>query len=219
MKLVATNLVLIGLCVFTLFTHAGDNHVHIDQVNSGNGFEFNVDQIGYDNKIDFSFDHANNEFNLSQVGGGNLISWVPWWGSGKGWGGDVDGSNNTINIDQQDGATYGAHVWGNNNTVDIYQDGTHETFLDIHASNTDVDIWQEDSGDKYAQVYFYGNSSYSTVDMMQKGTGAHSATITLQGSYETDLTLTQQGSTAQTYTLTQNCATASGCSVSVTQGN
>ena len=55
--------------------------------------------------------------------------------------------------------------------------------------------------------------------MMQKGTGAHSATVTLQGSYETDLTLTQQGSTTQTYTLTQNCATAGGCTVSVTQGN
>ena len=219
MKLVATNLVLIGLCIFAIFSRADDNHVHIDQVNNGDGFDFNVDQIGYDNKIDFSFDHSNNEFNLSQSGSGNLISWVPWWGSGKSWGGDVDGSNNTINIDQQGGATYGAHVWGNYNAVDIYQDGTHETFLDIHASNTDVDIWQEDSGDKYAQVYFYGSSSYSTVDMMQKGTGAHSATVTLQGSYKTDLTLTQQGSTTQTYTLTQNCATAGGCSVSVTQGN
>ena len=41
MKLVATNLVLIGLCIFAIFsTRAGDNHVHIDQVNSGDGFDF-----------------------------------------------------------------------------------------------------------------------------------------------------------------------------------
>ena len=55
--------------------------------------------------------------------------------------------------------------------------------------------------------------------MVQKKTGAHTATITLDGTYGTDLTLTQTGSTAQTYTLTQTCHTVGGCTVNVTQGN
>ena len=69
-----------------------DNHVHIEQVNSGDGVDININQIGYDNYINFSFDHANNVFNLNQYGNGNSISWVPYWGSGKSWGGDVDGT-------------------------------------------------------------------------------------------------------------------------------
>ena len=35
-----------------------------------------------------------------------------WWGSGKSWGGDVDGSGNDITIDQEDGATYGDSYLG-----------------------------------------------------------------------------------------------------------
>jgi len=54
---------------------------------------------------------------------------------------------------------------------------------------------------------------------MQKGTGAHTATITLTGSQETLLNLLQQGSTNQTYSITQNCVTVGGCNVNVTQGN
>ena len=59
----------------------------------------------------------------------------------------------------------------------------------------------------------------STTDLMQKGTGTHTAYITLQGSETTDLTLIQQGNTTQSYSLTQTCVTVGGCSVTVTQGN
>ena len=54
---------------------------------------------------------------------------------------------------------------------------------------------------------------------MQKGTGTHTAYITLQGTETIDLTLIQQGSTTQSYSLTQTCVTVGGCSVTVTQGN
>ena len=63
------------------------------------------------------------------------------------------------------------------------------------------------------------NNSNNDVDLIQGGNASHSATITLNGSYGTDLDLLQQGSTAQSYTLSQSCATVGGCSVSVTQGN
>ena len=211
------------LLLLPAIAFAGDNHVHIDQANgmSADNIEINIEQLGYGNLIKFSVDHNNNQFNLTQKVGDNTISWVPWWGSGKSWGGDVDGTNNTIDILQEGGATYGAHIWGNYNDVDLYQSGEaeHETYLDVHADYTDIDIWQQGTGDKYARVYFYGSSDESEVDIMQKGTGAHTATITLTGSQETLLNLLQQGSTNQTYSITQNCVTVGGCNVNVTQGN
>ena len=66
---------------------------------------------------------------------------------------------------------------------------------------------------------FYDGRSEDEQELMQKGDGAHTATIDLTGSYHTDMTMTQQGNTAQSYSLTQNCQTSGGCSVSVTQGN
>ena len=81
------------------------------------------------------------------------VGYLPIWGSGKSWGGDVDGSGNDITIDQEDGATYGP-VWGNNNIVDVTQKGDHDTFLDVHVyDGTTTEVWQQDSGSKYARIY------------------------------------------------------------------
>ena len=93
--------------------------------------------------IQFSTNHANNTFDFLQIGSGNYIGWVSYWGSGKSWGGDVDGTNNTESVIQYDGATYGRHIWGDYNTVDVYQSGTHTHNLDIHVSNVDHEIHQE----------------------------------------------------------------------------
>jgi len=211
--------------LFTPLAFAGDNHIHIEQATNagGDSLDLNVDQYGYGNVIRFSLDHQNNTFNLSQTNNNNTISWVPWWGSGKSWGGDVDGRDNTIDITQEGNATYGAHVWGSYNELDIYQSGEaddkHEIYLDIHASYTDTEIWQEGSGDKYARLYYYGSTNNSDVDITQKGAGSHTALIQLQGSYLSNLTLLQQGATDQSYSLTQTCVTVGGCNLSVTQGN
>ena len=93
------------LLSFCAIVFGGDNHVHIEQVNGGDNVELNISQIGYDNEINFSFDHQNNVFNLSQTGSGNYIGWVSYWGSGKSWGGDVDGTNNNESVMQLNGAT------------------------------------------------------------------------------------------------------------------
>ena len=56
------------------------------------------------------------------------------------------------------------------------------------------------------------------IDIRQKKNQAHTATISLYGSYGTNLSLTQSSTTAaQTYTLSQTCVTVGGCSISVTQ--
>tara|TARA_Y100001937_G_scaffold119072_1_gene174246 strand:- start:1297 stop:1995 length:699 start_codon:yes stop_codon:yes gene_type:complete len=208
--------------LFTAQLTAGptdDNHIHVEQVDGGDDLSLNITQIGYGNTINFSFAHADNTFNLTQNGSGNSISWVSYWGSGKSWGGDVDGSNNNETVLQYDGATYGRHIWGDNNLVDIYQNGSHTFNLDIHADDTDVELWQEGSGSHYAHTYFYGTADGSTVDLTQKGTANHNSQITLQGTEPTTLNLLQQGGTNQSYSITNTCFTAGGCTVNVSQGN
>lgn len=206
----------------TLPVNAGptdDNHIHVEQVGSGDNLSLTIQQLGFGNNIEFSFDHQNNTFNLTQNGAGNSISWVSYWGSGKSWGGDVDGYGNTESVLQYDGATYGRHIWGNSNTVDIYQNGSHTFNLDIHADSTDVELWQEGTGTHYAHSYFYGSADGSQVDLMQKDSANHNAQVRLQGNQPTTLTLLQQGTTNQSYNLTQNCYTVGGCTINVTQGN
>ena len=208
------------LIVATPVAFAGDNHVHVEQVgNGGDNVDLTINQIGYDNTINFSFGHINNTFNFLQEGDGNSISWVSYWGSGKSWGGDVDGVGNNEDVAQYDGATYGRHIWGDNNDVDVYQHGEHTFNLDIHADDTDVDLWQEGTGSHYAHTYFYGTADGSEVDVKQKDSANHNAQIKLQGTQPTILNLLQQGSTNQSYTITNTCYTAGGCTVNLTQGN
>jgi hypothetical protein len=210
---------LISLISLSLSVFADDNHVHVEQVTGGDNASINVSQIGFDNTINFSFNHANNTFNLAQSGSGNSISWVSQWGSGKSWGGDVDGSGNTESVAQFNGATYGRHIRGNNNTVNVYQSGTHTHWLDIHTDDADHDIHQSGSGSHYNHTYYYGTQDGSDANIIQSGSGSHNSQIRLQGSQPTTLNLTQQGGTNQAYSLTQNCYTVGGCTVSVTQGN
>ena len=204
------------LILIPMFTWAGDNHVHVEQVVSGS-VDLDITQIGYDNTINFSFAHSGNDFNFSQVGNGNSISWVSYWGSGKAWGGDVDGSNNDEDVSQTGGATYGRHIWGNNNDVDVYQNGTHTHNIDIHTDDVDHDAHQSGTGSHYSHVYYYGSQDGSVVNLMQKDGANHNAQIRLQGNYPTTLNLLQQGNSNKSYTLTQNCQNSNGCSISVTQ--
>jgi len=151
----------------------------------------------------------------------------------------ISGSNNDVDFAQ------GYHVQNNGtvDTPDSFEYGGHFVRLDIHGSNNTFLGSQRsnNSGHEHSNVtYIYGNSndvytrqeynqdktinltinnSNNDVDIIQKGSATHSATITLNGTYATDLDLLQQGSTAQSYSLTQSCATVSGCSVAVTQGN
>jgi len=197
-----------------------DNHIHIEQVGgSGDDLSITATQQGYGNTINFSLAHSNNSFDFLQVGTGNSISWVSYWGSGKSWGGDVDGSNNTESVIQYDGATYGRHIWGDENTVDIYQSGGHTHNLDIHVDDVVHESWQEGSGTHYSHAYFYQTSDGSITDMTQKGSGNHNAQVRIQGNQPTTLNLLQQGSTNQSYSVTQSCYTTGGCTVNVTQGN
>jgi hypothetical protein len=62
------------------------------------------------------------------------------------------------------------------------------------------------------------NNDDNNVFIHQKKSYSHTATISIDGNYGTDLSLTQSStSSAQSYSLTQNCQTFGGCSVSLKQ--
>jgi len=150
----------------------------------------------------------------------------------------IAGNSNDVDFYQG----YRVDADGTLHSIDDYEYGGHFTRLDIHGSNNTFLGSQRsnNSGHEHSNVtYIYGsgndvytrqesnqdktlnltiNNSNNDVDMIQKGSATHSATVTIGGSYATTLYMLQQGGTAQSYSLTQNCQTSGGCSVSVTQG-
>ena len=126
---------------------------------------------------------------------------------------------------------------------DNYEGGGHKVTIDIHGNRNEIVGQQRNcsanSCDGHlAQIYIYGddNSVFgkqkaddsktfvltilnddNVVDYLQDGHGEHTATITLDGNYGTDLDLVQHSNNNQSYTLIQNCQTSSGCTISITQ--
>ena len=243
------------------------NSIFIEQVGTSDDLTLTINQDGNDNSVNLSIAHDDNTLDFHQEGNNNTISWVSYWGSGKSWGGDLDGSSNNLNFKQynttgSDSNKIGFHIPSNGNTVDVCQGATfsssssascsgtsseyggHTVNLDLHSGDNTIKIGQQTgsgNADHYVQLYTYGGEDNNvfvkqngngnkTLNMtirtdggeqsvIQKDSGAHTATVDLTGSYHTDLTLKQQGSSNQSYSLTQNCQTSGGCSVSVTQGN
>jgi|TARA_B110000285_G_scaffold146179_1_gene163169 hypothetical protein len=246
--------------------HAG-NSVFIEQITTSDDTTITVNQDGNNNAVNLSMAHDDNTLDIDQKGNNNTVSWTSTWGSGKSWGGDLDGTNNNIKTEQNnttgsDSNKVGFHIQSNDNNVNLCQGATfasststscsgtsseyggHTINIDLHSGGNDIKIGQQTgtgNADHYVQLYTYGGENNNTFvtqegdgnktlnmtirtdggeqELMQKGDGAHAATIDLTGSYHTDLDLVQQGSTNQSYSLTQDCQTSVGCGVSVTQGN
>ena len=81
--------------------------------------------------------------------------------------------------------------------------------------DVDIEITQGDSGSKDAEVWV--SAADSNVDVLQHGSGEHTAYIDVSGMYGTDVQLEQNSSTAKSYSLTQYCTNANGCSITTTQ--
>ena len=257
---------IIALLLFSLSSVAyAGNSIYIEQVGTADDLTLTINQDGNNNSVNLSIAHDDNTLDFHQEGNNNTISWVSYWGSGKNWGGDLDGSNNNLNFKQynttgSDSNKIGFHIPSNGNTVSICQGasfpdmssssctgssseyGGHTVNLDLHSGDNTLKIGQQTgtgNADHYAQIYTYGGENneifvkqngngnktlYMTIrtdggeqSIIQKDSGAHTATIDLTGSYHTDLTLKQEGSSNQSYSLTNTCQTSGGCSVSVTQ--
>jgi hypothetical protein len=191
MKTLLTLLLFISLSNIAL---AG-NSVFIEQITTSDDTTITINQDGQDNSVNLSMAHDDNTLNFNQVGNNNTISWVSYWGSGRSWGGDLDGTNNTLKFEQYntlgtDSNRIGFHMPGNNNELHVCQGaifssstdttcsgtaaqeyGGHTANLDVHANGNSVKVGQETgtgNADHYAQIYYYNGDNNDTF-VTQKG--------------------------------------------------
>ncbi len=243
MKITGTHL---GIAVLIIFFSAqicaDDNIISLEQ--SGDNFQLGIDQIGHSNEIKMldgnsyitatsldmylvqynshssytypnkiTFDEVDGTGNQMKLGQG--IVWntldsetdLSWSHDGSEAGGhEIDitmyGDYNDLAVQQTnqhnatDGHDFGLHLAGDYNKVQVKQQGNGPKDLDLTIYNDNNDVY-----------------------VRQKGTSAqHTANITLDGLYGTDLTLLQFGTNGtQNYTISVDCMTVGGCSTSVTQ--
>ena len=96
---------MIKLLIILLFhslssiAYAG-NSVFIEQITTSDDTTITVNQDGNNNAVNLTMAHDDNTLDIDQKGNNNTVSWVSYWGSGRNWGGDLDGVNNNIKIEQ-----------------------------------------------------------------------------------------------------------------------
>ena len=138
------------------------NSIDIKQVTPGDDLTIDIIQSGYDNKIFFSIgdvDDAN--LWIRQSGHNQEIGWVSWWGSGAGWGGDIDYDDTELKLAQN--CTKSA---GNCNKNDI---GFHISHGD------DNTLW-------WGQGYYFSDRNDTTWTYDSSEGGGHTANFDIHGS-------------------------------------
>ena len=119
---------------------------------------------------------------------------------------DIVGDNNDVYSAQRNGSGFSSTAQ--------YDD--HSSTIKIYGDNNAVGTFQGHDGAKTLSVTI--NNDNNDVDLIQMGYDAnHTASVTLGGSYGTDLYLMQNSANNKSYSLNQNCMTSGGCSVSLTQ--
>ena len=144
----------------------------------------------------------------------------------------ITGDDNAIGIFQGENI-YGWEASGsngNNNYVGINVEGSdnivrHQQLHNYHDVNTDIQgnnntVWSNQQNYGAKSINLTINNDDNTVDIDQRNgntSTSHTATITLDGTYGTNLDLNQSGWAPNSYTLNQYCTNAAGCSLTVTQ--
>ena len=202
------------------------NEIYITQVGTSANLTLNILQDGDDNEVRLSISHDSNNLDFDQIGENNTISWVSYWGSGVGWGGDLDGSGNTIKLEQynttgSDTNRIGFHIPSSNNTIHLCQGktfldfddttcessttaefGGHTIDLDIHYGPTNLKGSQETgtgNADHYARVYtYYGENN--DIFFKQKGNGNKTFYLTVSTD-DGEQSIVQKGDGVHTATI------------------
>ena len=159
------------------------NHIAIEQVNSGDNFNLAIDQIGFANMIRFSADHDDNTLSLLQSGNNMYIGWTDAWGSGKAWGGDLDGLDNDVEIRQKCSAgtcndnDFQFHIWGDDNKV-VFGQG-------YSLNNSLTPTWSYDNnepGGNYVRLDIHGDDNvFKGSQKMDSSSISHSITANIYG--------------------------------------
>jgi hypothetical protein len=188
-----------SLCLFLSAKAVSDNEIEFKQVNGGDDLVLDIIQSGYDNLIKFSVDHDNNNFLVRQSGPKNTVSWVDWWGSGYGWGGDVDGTGNVVKLYQNctkalncNTNKIGMHIYGNDNTFwwgqgyyisdrndttwtwDNAEGGGHTVNIDIHGVGNSIKGFQRNCASGVcdghtARIYSYADNNDVFTEQVHDG--------------------------------------------------
>ena len=212
----------------------GDNEISLTQ--SGTNFSLGIEQVGSNNVVEASNINTTysgylfiqyNEDTSTQ----NKITVDEMSGSGNGvkvcQGCAFDYPESYTNHDywydnwEGGGHTVDLTMYGDNNGVSVQQTNQGSTdghSIDLHLTGDDNEVTtiQQHDGAKDIDLTIYNDEN--DVFIRQKGSGGnHTANVTLDGTYGTDLTLKQFGDVTKSYTLQQNCLTVGGCSVTITQ--
>jgi len=181
------------------------NSVFIEQITTSDDTTITVNQDGNNNAVNLTMAHDDNTLDIDQKGNNNTVSWVSYWGSGRNWGGDLDGVNNNIKIEQNntngsDSNRVGFHVQSNNNNVHVCQGATftsssdttcsgttseyggHTTNLDLHSGGNNIKIGQQTgsgNADHSVKLYTYGGENNSMF-VKQNGNGNKTLNMTVR---------------------------------------
>tara|TARA_R110000787_G_scaffold17971_1_gene55491 strand:- start:729 stop:1394 length:666 start_codon:yes stop_codon:yes gene_type:complete len=220
--------------LLSLSTKAEDNIINLDQ--SGDDLTLHIEQVGHNNEIllyssdskitgdDVSI-HLH-QHNASSSAGTNTIKlWHLYgddnairWGQGAAL---TNSSDTTFESDSDDsGGQYAMiDIHGSRNSIVGYQmnSGSGAHTADIYIWGDDNSAWLRQKNNSSKNLDLLIKNDDNAVSVLQKDHAAHTAAITLDGTYGTNLNLTQQTNTAQSYTLIQNCVTVAGCNISVIQ--
>ena len=173
---------------------------------TGNTYAVNVD--GNDNFAYLDQDEDDNTSTITQTGNDNHAEQL---GSGD---------DNVFVITQTGNDKYAKILdFGDDGNKTITQSGTGEHNAYIYnngsAHNNDATIIQSGSGNKDADLFFYGADN-SDIDLTQSGNGAHTANMKFYtNNYDVDVT--QSGSTNQSYSATFNCSSNCTKTITITQ--
>lgn len=240
MPLYITAFIMLVMCIS--YDVKADNKITMTQ--SGDNLQLGVDQIGYSNEIKMldsnSYITASslnmylvqynshssytypNKITFDEISGvGNQMK----LGQGIVW----DTLDSETDLDwTHDGSEGGGHeidisIYGDYNDLAVQQTNQNNAWdghdFDLHMAGdyNKVIVKQQGNGPKDLDLTIYNDNN--DVYVRQKGTSAqHTANITLDGLYGTDLTLLQFGTNGtQNYTISVDCMTVGGCSTSVTQ--
>ena len=234
-------LIIISMLLLPAISFADDNVINMEQ--TGDNLQLGIDQYGYNNTVEMldvnSYITATGlEMYLVQVNTGssslpNSIIFDEISGTGNqmklGQGIAWDALDSETNLDwNHDGDEGGGHeiditMYGDYNKLAVQQtnqwnatDG-HNFDLHLAGDHNEVQIKQQGKASKTTNLTIYND--YNEVFVRQKGTNTpHTANITLDGLYGTDLNLQQYGTSGtQSYTISVDCMTVGGCSTTVTQ--
>ena len=223
---VSSILVLIILYIPIIFMAASvfaNNEIYITQVGTSDNLTIDITQDGDDNVVNFKVAHDDNTVTIVQEGEDAYVGYTTAWGTQSN--GDLDGSDNNINIKQYcnqttcGGDRFEFHILGDDNDVDFFQGyrvdadatlhqtdsyeaGGHFVRLDIHGSNNTFLGSQRsnNAGHEHtntSNIYGSDNDVYTR----QEGNQDKSITLTVYNS-NNDIDIIQKSSASHSATIT-----------------